>query len=221
MRLRPKLTYANVMVTLLAFVVLCGGGAWAAGQLGKGSVGTRQLKKDAVTSAKVRDGALKASDFAKGQLPVGPIGAIGPQGAVGPPGAAGTSHGYEARGSVNYDKFSASPYGSTVVSLPIAPATYFATASAQVETVNGVPSTVSCRLIDGNGGAESSWAVTGTQPVRADGNSDSFTLSGLFEVDKAKAINLQCSKSVEASSARVTEANIVAVEIDDVTHFAE
>jgi hypothetical protein len=215
---RPKLSYANVMVTLLAFVVLCGGGAYAAGQLGKGSVGTPQLRKNAVTSAKVKDGALKARDLAKGVLSAGPKGDAGPPGAQGPP---GTSHGYEATGSVNYDKFSASLYGSTVVSLPVPPGPYFATASAEVETVNGIASTVSCRLIDGNGGSESSWAVSGSQPVRTDGNSDSLTLSGLFNVVQAKAINLQCSKSLEASSARVTEANIVAVSIGDATHLIE
>jgi hypothetical protein len=218
MRLRPKLSYANVMVTLLAFVVLCGGGAYAAGHLGKGSVGTPQLKKNAVTSAKVKDGALKAGDFAKGVLLAGPKGDAGPRGAQGPP---GTSHGYEATGSVNYDKLSASLYGSTVVSLPVQPGPYFATASAEVETVNGVASTVSCRLIDGSGGGESSWGVSGSQPVRTDGTSDSLTLSAVFDVVQAKAINLQCSKSVEASSARVTEANIVAVSIGDATHLVE
>jgi hypothetical protein len=216
LRLRPKLSYANVMVTLLAFVVLCGGGAYAAGKLGKGSVGTPQLKKNAVTSAKVKDGGLKARDFAKGVLLAGPRGDAGPRGAQGPP---GTSHGYEATGTVNYDKFSASLYGSTVVSLPVPPGPYFATASAEVETVNGVASTVSCRLIDGNGGSESSWAVSGSQPVRTDGTSDSLTLSGLFDVVQAKAINLQCSKSLEASSARVTEANVVAISIGDAAHL--
>ena len=35
MRSRPQLTYANVMVTLLAFVVLFGGGAYAATKLMK------------------------------------------------------------------------------------------------------------------------------------------------------------------------------------------
>ena len=218
MNLRPKLSYANVMVTLLAFVVLCGGGAYAASHLGKGSVGTPQLKKNAVTSAKVKDGALKARDFAKGVLLAGPKGDTGLRGAQGTP---GTSHGYEATGSVNYDKFSASLYGSTVVSLPVPPGPYFATATAEVETVNPTPSTVSCRLIDGNGGSESSWAASGSQPVRADGTSDSLTLSAVFNVVQAKSINLQCSKSLEASSARVTEANIVAVSIGDATHLAE
>lgn len=46
-KLRDKLTYANVMVTILAFIVLGGGAAFAA--LGKNTVGTKQLKRNSVT----------------------------------------------------------------------------------------------------------------------------------------------------------------------------
>ena len=55
-RLSGKLTYANVMVTILAFVMLSGGAAYAASQLEKNSVGAKQLKKNAVTTAKVKNG---------------------------------------------------------------------------------------------------------------------------------------------------------------------
>ena len=65
--LRPKLTYANVMVTILAFVVL-GGSAYAAGHLGKNSVGTKQLRKNAVTAAKIRTGAVNGAKVADGSL---------------------------------------------------------------------------------------------------------------------------------------------------------
>lgn len=62
----------------------------AAGKLvlGKGSVGTSQLKKNAVTSAKVKNHSLLAVDFKKGQLPAGPQGAKGDQGPKGDPGVA-------------------------------------------------------------------------------------------------------------------------------------
>jgi hypothetical protein len=52
-RLRPRLTYANVISTLCLFIVL-GGGAYAANALPKNSVGAKQLKKDAVRSASSR-----------------------------------------------------------------------------------------------------------------------------------------------------------------------
>ncbi len=61
-RLRGKLSYANVMATIAVFVAL-GGGAYAAAQLQKNSVGTAQLKKSAVTGVKVKDGSLSAADI--------------------------------------------------------------------------------------------------------------------------------------------------------------
>lgn len=59
-RLRP--TYANVTATL-ALVVALSGTAYAAG-LPKHSVGTKQLKKNAVTSVIVKDGTVTSGDLA-------------------------------------------------------------------------------------------------------------------------------------------------------------
>ena len=65
--MKPRLTYANVMVTILAFVVL-GGGAYAATQLPKNSVGKKQIKNGAVTRAKIADGAVDGSKIADHSL---------------------------------------------------------------------------------------------------------------------------------------------------------
>jgi hypothetical protein len=62
--IRKHLTYSNVMVTLLAFVVL-GGTAWA---LAKNSVGTKQLKANAVHTKDIDDGAVTAEKIAQGVL---------------------------------------------------------------------------------------------------------------------------------------------------------
>jgi hypothetical protein len=89
-RLRPRLTYANVIATLALFLALGGATAYAASTLGKNSVGTKQLRKNAVTGAKVKNGSLAAADFKAGQLPGGergPAGERGPQGVAGAPGA--------------------------------------------------------------------------------------------------------------------------------------
>jgi hypothetical protein len=81
-RLRGKLTYSNVMVTILAFVVLAGGTAYAATEmLPRNSVGTKQLKRETVTPAKL-------SAAAKLTL-TGPKGATGPQGPKGETGTKG------------------------------------------------------------------------------------------------------------------------------------
>jgi hypothetical protein len=66
-KLRSRLNYANVMVTILAFIVL-GGSAIAAGHLGKNSVGTKQLKKNAVTGAKVKNHSLTGKDIKLSKL---------------------------------------------------------------------------------------------------------------------------------------------------------
>jgi hypothetical protein len=56
-KMRPKLTYANVMATIAVFLAL-GGASYAALKLPKNSVGTKQIKKNAVTTAKIKDGAV-------------------------------------------------------------------------------------------------------------------------------------------------------------------
>ena len=56
-RLRPEITFANVVSCLALFVAL-GSGAYAATHLPKNSVGTKQLKGGAVTKQKVRKDAI-------------------------------------------------------------------------------------------------------------------------------------------------------------------
>jgi hypothetical protein len=87
-KVRSSLTYANVMATVAVFLAL-GGGAYAAVKLPRNSVGASQLKKNAVSSTKVKNGSLKKDDFAKNQLPAGAPGAVGPAGARGATGPIG------------------------------------------------------------------------------------------------------------------------------------
>jgi hypothetical protein len=87
-RLSSRLTYANVVATIALFVAL-GGGAYAAVTLPAKSVGSKQIKANAVSSSKVRDRSLRARDFARGQLPRGAQGPPGPQGASGTNGTNG------------------------------------------------------------------------------------------------------------------------------------
>lgn len=55
--MRPRLTYANVMATVAVFIAL-GGASYAAFKLPKNSVGTKQIKKEAVTPSKIKRGTL-------------------------------------------------------------------------------------------------------------------------------------------------------------------
>lgn len=78
--------YANVTATM-ALIVALGGTSYAVTRPPANSVGSKQLRKqavtnsklrsNAVTSAKVRNGSLRGQDFKAGQLPAGPRGPAG------------------------------------------------------------------------------------------------------------------------------------------------
>jgi hypothetical protein len=84
-RLRGNLTFANTIAVIALFVAL-GGSAYAATRLPAHSVGTKQLKKEAVTPIKL-SAAAKATVIGAS----GARGAGGPQGPQGDSGAAATS----------------------------------------------------------------------------------------------------------------------------------
>jgi hypothetical protein len=104
-KLRPRLTYANVVSTICLFIVL-GGSAFAAATVITGknvkngsltgkdvknsSLTGADLRSESVNSSDVRNGALLGQDFAPGQLPQGPQGPKGDTGAKGDKGEPGT-----------------------------------------------------------------------------------------------------------------------------------
>lgn len=59
-----------MLVALISLLVALGGSAYAAINLPANSVGTKQLKNNAVISDKVKDGSLLVKDFKRGQLPL-------------------------------------------------------------------------------------------------------------------------------------------------------
>jgi hypothetical protein len=85
-RLRPS---PAMVVACIALVFAMTGAGYAAGMLGPNTVGTKQLKKNAVISSKVKNRSLLAADFKAGQLPRGAQGPQGPQGAQGAQGIQG------------------------------------------------------------------------------------------------------------------------------------
>ena len=84
--LRKHATYANVMATIAVFLAL-GGGAYAALKLPANSVGSKQLRKRAVTPTKVAPATVALFKGQKGDK--GDKGDSGPQGAQGPQGEQG------------------------------------------------------------------------------------------------------------------------------------
>jgi hypothetical protein len=77
-RVSPAMVVACVALT----VALAGTGYASVSLLPRDSVGTRELKDDAVTSTNVRDFSLRAWDFKRGGLPHGPAGPPGAPGVV-------------------------------------------------------------------------------------------------------------------------------------------
>ncbi len=204
-RIRGSLTYSNVMVTLLALLVLGGGTAYAASHLGKESVGARQLKKGAVTPAKLSKATTATLTGAKGAT--GPQGAQGPQGTPGPSGivrAFRTSNSIRPAAHLAMSLFS-----TEALSLAVPPGHYFVTANLGLEAVT-TANTAECRLINGHGGPESE----GPDAEQAlPGNSAmNLTMSDLFVVRSGQELNVECSRDAEGG-VEVRDVNIVAVEV--------
>ena len=102
LRRRIRRPSPAMVVACLALLVALGGTGYAISNPPPDSVGRLQLRDNAVTNAKIANGAvtsekvrnrsLLAIDFLPGQLPrgkPGPAGAVGPPGPAGPAGAAG------------------------------------------------------------------------------------------------------------------------------------
>jgi hypothetical protein len=88
-RLLKRRPSPAMFTAVLALIIATGGTSYAAIKLPANSVGTKQLKANSVVSSKIKDGTLKAKDFAVGQIPSGPQGLSGPPGLRGLDGIAG------------------------------------------------------------------------------------------------------------------------------------
>ncbi len=87
-----RVSFANA-VSLLALFIALGGTSYAVIKLPASSVGNRELKRDAVTGSKIRDGSVAARDLAKDAVARGPRGPEGPSGPAGTSGAGGGAPG--------------------------------------------------------------------------------------------------------------------------------
>jgi len=103
-----------MVVAMAALTVALGGTSYAVVALPKSSVGTEQLRNNAVTSAKIKTGTVTATDLQRALRTAiaasgptgrpgaaGPAGPAGPAGAAGPGGAAGPAGGFDLSKIVN------------------------------------------------------------------------------------------------------------------------
>jgi hypothetical protein len=143
-----------------ALFVALGGTSYAALVLPANSVGSAQLKRGSVTSAKVKDHTLKSVDFAAGQLKRGPAGAAGArgiqgakgdQGAQGVQGPVGPSDAYAAfRNTISPPALTAS--ATTVLmtlSIPVA-GNYVIFSKLPLDDANAGTRTHTCTLTAGS-----------------------------------------------------------------------
>jgi hypothetical protein len=149
------------VVAYIALFAAFGGTSYAAINLPPGSVGKAQIRRNAVTSAKVRDRSLLARDFKKGQLPAGPQGAMGAIGPQGPPGNDGAPGAAGAPGSA----------GPVAVKL-FRTATNADASTVTLTTINGFKITDTC-AVNQQGGATNTVAFSSTDP----GTSTSYRVS--------------------------------------------
>lgn len=213
-KLRSHLTYANVISSIALFCVL-GGGAYAATQLPKNSVGAPQLKKNAVGSPKVKDGTLLSKDFKVGQLPAGPRGEQGPegkQGAKGETGARGPSSAYT---DFTATQIQIAPSPGTVAATIAVPAGNWVIFGRVNVFNNGILATGDCSLFAG--------------PTKIDGalfklqnsagiNELPLSLQAPVTVAGPTAIQMTCEEENNAGvDFRVSERRLTAIQVETLT----
>ncbi len=130
-------------IALAALFVALGGTSYAAIAIPRNSVGATQLRQNAVTSAKVKNGSLTARDFEAGQLPVGKTGAAGAPGAKGETGATGGQGPAGPKGETGPQgpQGQPGPAGSHVTEPLSVRVTRTSTAFSVPSTTNGSPTT--------------------------------------------------------------------------------
>jgi hypothetical protein len=220
--LRRHLTYANVVASLALFLAL-GGAAFAATQLPRNSVGTGQLKPEAVTSGKIAKKTRSQLMGSRG--PQGPQGAqgktgkVGPKGATGAKGATGTAGAKGADGTNGtgpaFEVFRStqlplpSGEGKTVLTQNLAAGAYVVEANVNLAASGGTAAEVFCTL---SSSAEPHGEASTTVP----GNGEAtIPLSGTQSFGATGAVTLACVSS--GASAEVVAANLIATRVVSAT----
>jgi hypothetical protein len=213
-RLRARLTYSNVVSTLCLILLIGGGTAYAATRLPRNSVGSGQLRKGAVTPAKLSGGA-KATLIAP-QGNEGPRGSTGPQGPKGDAGARGENGDQGTRGPSNaITKVNSGfvPWSTTYTTIETASldaGSWVVTATGLVNNDEGSAEAAECRLLVGG------TIVAGTgeiflAPFHQAGAHLPFSMTGAATLASGGDAQLQCESS--AAGGNVVGPSITAIQV--------
>lgn len=174
---RFKASPALVVASIALLVALTGTSVAAVQQvLPRNSVGAKHVKKNAITTKKIRNGTLLRADFKRGQLPRGLRGPAGPAGQRGPSDVRQIADGTATAWSATFatQRSLSLPVGSWLVS---------ATLAADSNAAAGTTQTCQCRL-----------SVGGTVVDQVE-----LTLGGSTESSERAAITLQGGRTLAAA----------------------
>jgi hypothetical protein len=210
-RRRPRLNYANVVATLALFLALAGG-AVAATQIPDGSVGTRQLKADAVTPAKLSRSAKKTMTGPQGlKGEPGAKGADGQKGDRGETGPRGPSDAYSIADN------SASALGPKQIELSVPPGSYVVEASMVAIVPSGY-GTVECELFSAAGTAGVAAVTIPASPVvPAEDTYGDPSIDGALTVTSGDPIKFGCVEGSGTGTIKFAGAQIVATRVGTLT----
>lgn len=209
-RLRGKLTYSNVISTLCLLLLLGGGTAYAATRLPKNSVGARQLKRGAVTPAKL-------SARAKATL-VGPQGPIGAQGPKGDKGERGESGDQGERGPSNaVTKFDPAAVAwstapTTIESVSLGAGSWVVTATGQAVNHESSIEGAECRLLVGGTPVDASGELF-LAKFPEPGAKQAVSLTGAATVADGATAELQCEATF--ANGQVVNPTITAIQVGE------
>jgi hypothetical protein len=218
-----------LVISLIALFFSLAGTGWAVTQLPRNSVGTSQIKANAVTGPKVKDGSLSAADFAAGTLLAGAAGPAGPQGERGPQGVLGTASAVQKNNqsfmssSVNVistDPAAPTPVpcysncrGSTGAITVSQPSRIVISAQVSLRNAGGVADAASCTIflgVPGPGLLDLTYGGSATEYLPA-GETDTLGLTGAADVAAGTYdIVLRCGDA-GGSTGTVYEADDIAV----------
>jgi hypothetical protein len=195
-----------LVIACLALFVALGGTGYAAMKLPANSVGSAQIRKNAVTGAKVKDGSLLAQDFRAGQLPAGVKGDKGDKGDQGVQGLPGPTASGFAWGSgvvpgsdLTYVKLASldSAYGTGVLNLPY-DARVILNAAVQVWGNGAAASEVTCQFRKSADGGATWTIISGDTTVDNPGGQTDVSLAttiGLSTTAGSYSFALFCQRN--------------------------